>query len=1266
MASSTINRPQNNQPGGNPQDQGTLLQFAEFVDQQLGKTKSQVKSVEMFTEMLLLGAATLGYMLLIVLADHWVFTGGLGMFTRTLAFLVLLGGVGSWVWFRLAPLFLKRVNPVFAAAAVERGQPTLKNSLINFLLLRRSPVGVSQGVYDAVERRAAQDLSQVTVEATIDRTHLLNVLYGVLALVVLGSGYKLFSPKDPLQSVGRLIFPWADLAAPTRVTITDIRPGSTTMYVSDTLDVKAMVQGLREDEPVKLMMSYDDGSVTQREVRMNVHGNSFGRHETTLVGEGNGLAQNFSYYLAAGDTRSPTFHVDVMPPPIINVERLEYEYPRYTGLAPRVEQFKGDIKASEGTRVTIHADTNQPIQSGSAQIDLDCNGMAPMMSMQVKGQNAWATLELKLKHDGSPEHAQYLLSYRNEAGLTNRNPTRYRIEVLPDLPPTIQFTQPVEDVEIPADKTVTLELQASDADYALRHVILLGEVNNRHILGPANNPGEALLKGQPQADFEGKYEFNPRQLSLSPGDEVFYWAEAHDTRQPTANKAVTQRWRIKILPPTDKVLLADNQLARNDPPQDLQNPNQPQPPKDPQPGENPQAQPNQGANQPQPNQPQPGQPQPGQTEQGQPQQGQPQQGENSPNGTPNNQGQQPEKGQPEKGQPSQEQEKSIDPTLNPGEAIEKINQIREQQEQEKPKPNPDQPNDQQQPGQGEQNKGEQNKGEQKQPGQGEQNKGEQNKGEQKQPGQGEQNKGQPQQGQPQQGNDNKGQPQPGEQNKGQPNGSQNQGDQKQPGQGETQPSSQPKGEAKQGEPNPDQTGSKSEQPGQGEGKGAEKKTGENQPSQPNASQNGKGEGKSGKPQPGQAEDKTPSASETPEETGGDPMQSPGDAKSGQADPKKQPDSQGKSEQPGGDREKGNQGNSSGGGQDKESASTPSPQGKNDPRNKTTPPPEGANQPSEEQSGSSPSISDKQSDSQGQESGNQSGGGEKGGGQKSNKKGEGAAGNSTESKNGASEGKGSGEGNKADRPGTSAESDRPTGQPGSDKTGNGSKTGKGSGKNKGEGTGGDDAKLNPDQQAGDNPEGKTNDRPESTDKGKPSQQKGEGPSQGQASSNQSGTPGEGNPGTNNKQNNNGLRAPSGETTADSADDANLEYAQKATDLALKYLKDELAKEEPNAELLKSLGGQDKLRQFVEQWEEKSRAAQQHNAESTDARRDWENTLRSLGLKPRGPVVESPTSSDRNGGNFEGVSLPPPPEYRDRARGFKTGIAKPLPDAPRSGR
>ena len=60
--------------------------------------------------------------------------------------------LGALTYFtvKVFPLLTRKINPVYAAKVVEESQPSIKNSLINYILLRRSKNKVSRSVVNAI------------------------------------------------------------------------------------------------------------------------------------------------------------------------------------------------------------------------------------------------------------------------------------------------------------------------------------------------------------------------------------------------------------------------------------------------------------------------------------------------------------------------------------------------------------------------------------------------------------------------------------------------------------------------------------------------------------------------------------------------------------------------------------------------------------------------------------------------------------------------------------------------------------------------------------------------------------------------------------------------------------------------------------------------------------------------------------------------------------------------------------------------------------
>src|SRR6185295_11765886 len=391
-------------PSANGQEPaGTVVEYDRFIERQLRITRSQVRNVDVAGELLVLSAGTLAYFFAATLVDHWIMPGGLGTFGRFSSLAVFLAGAGYYFVRYIAPLLLRRINPVYAAHTIENSKPSLKNSLVNFLLFRQHRVELPDVVYRAIEEQAATRLAGVPLETAVDRSKLIRIGYLLLGVLLMCAVYKLVSPKDPLQSIGRIVRPWADLDAPTRVAIREIEPGDTTAFIGQKVTVSAEVRGVRESESIRVLYSTLDGQTVDRAIDMHVAEGGY-RQTAVLPADDAALQQDLKYRIEAGDATTREFTIKVVAAPTIVVESVEYRYPDYTGFPSRTAEHQGDIKGIEGTEVTVHAVANQDI--ASAAIDFDCDQRIDK-EMTVDGRRATATFVLGTKADGTPEHASY-------------------------------------------------------------------------------------------------------------------------------------------------------------------------------------------------------------------------------------------------------------------------------------------------------------------------------------------------------------------------------------------------------------------------------------------------------------------------------------------------------------------------------------------------------------------------------------------------------------------------------------------------------------------------------------------------------------------------------------------------------------------------------------------------------------------------------------------------------------------------------------------
>jgi hypothetical protein len=441
----------------------------------------------------------------------------------------------------------------------------LKNSLLNFLMLRSSRAGVPEVVLSAVEEQAAANLERTSLEHVVDRSRLIQIGYLLLAMVAAFCTYFLLSPKSPLQTVGRVVLPWSDLQPPSRVEINDIQPGTATVFRGERASISAEVNGLEEGEAVTLFFSTADRQSVDQPLRMYVTKDSNRRHTVTLPPAaeaaalsvaGAGLQQDIEYRIEAGDAVSRTHRLSVIQAPNIVVERLDYEYPEYTQIDRQTVDKTGDIRAVEGTQVTIHALANQPVASAYLDLGGDGRHKQPMRieSARAGGQKATATITLAFNDERTaPLFSHYLVRFVTDRGHENREPIRYRIEVTPDPAPEVQVLRPDKvETAVPLNAPVTFELKASDELYGLADLRIVANVGGE----PAFRRNRSVSRDDPSAaPIVHKQVERLDRITLAggqklkAGDVIEYWAEAADNKTPKPNVTRTEVRKLIIVEP---------------------------------------------------------------------------------------------------------------------------------------------------------------------------------------------------------------------------------------------------------------------------------------------------------------------------------------------------------------------------------------------------------------------------------------------------------------------------------------------------------------------------------------------------------------------------------------------------------------------------------------------------------------------------------------------------------------------------------------------
>lgn len=428
---------------------------------------------------------------------------------------VAVGAVWAAAAFIVRPA-LRRLDTVRIAAEIEAHHPELGERLESAAELWEkrgaARLGYSVELIDALIEKAVGesagiDFAKAGANLGLGRWgRILGTAAAASAIALALTGARLG------PAVGRLASPLAAHEAPGIVI--EVEPGDARLVSGDDLLVTARVrrpdaapgiQGAALPSPVlrfefegeapaeKPMSPADDGSFRA----------TLGDVRTPL-----------RYAVAAGDETSRRFSVEVVDRPFVAGIRLDYEFPRYSGLLPRtVDENNGDITALAGTRVTVTVTASKALDRAELVF-----GTGTRQKLDLAGRDAFRTTVTVT------ENATYSIEIADKHGLTNPDPASWSIVAVRDEYPLVRIVEPGEDRTAPSDMVLPIAVSAVD-DYGVSRLLIRYSIEGRAEEGILTlvNSG---ARGQREVAREARWDLT--ETGAIPGSMLIYFAEVTD------------------------------------------------------------------------------------------------------------------------------------------------------------------------------------------------------------------------------------------------------------------------------------------------------------------------------------------------------------------------------------------------------------------------------------------------------------------------------------------------------------------------------------------------------------------------------------------------------------------------------------------------------------------------------------------------------------------------------------------------------------------
>ncbi len=503
------------------------------------------------------------FLLAAILVDHWLWP--LNSIARFAVLTSIVVWTLWWVPKRILPLLFQSIHPEHAARRIERQHPEMKESLISWLQLSTHTEHTApRGVLATVGRFAVRNLGGQDSTSIIDSANLIRLAALLFGFLLTGTVYLFASPKSGTTSLARILMPWSNIAPAARVRIVSVAPGTTIITQGTSLPISVTVRGMLKGDQVFVRYDLSDGQQIGQRLRMNedIEGINYRLDFGKSFG---GIHQPLSYWIDAGDASAGPFALSVQVVPIVAIDRLEFEYPKYTKQRPRTILQEGAIEAPEGTRVKLFAHANQPMAKSRLEFDpVVGNGVllssSQLIDLETQGTQLSGGWLLRLDKNGTnPTLSTYRVKATNTLNESNGDPVIYKIKVLGDLPPEVRLhpdSQSNKDnpLDVPLDGSQEIEMRGVDPDFGLVSLTAFAKLTNR------TADKEKVIESICFESSAGTtlqvvkvFTFKPSEYDLKIGDILEFRAIAKDNRckvgedTPEPNQASSSPLLIRIV-----------------------------------------------------------------------------------------------------------------------------------------------------------------------------------------------------------------------------------------------------------------------------------------------------------------------------------------------------------------------------------------------------------------------------------------------------------------------------------------------------------------------------------------------------------------------------------------------------------------------------------------------------------------------------------------------------------------------------------------------
>ena len=396
-----------------------------------------------------------------------------------------------------------RISMQRVARGLEEKFPRLKDNVINAFLLFHQTKNVSESdstsreLITAHMRKTAHEISDIRPEQVVSFKRVFPQVKLLLPVFIAFIAVLGMEPQYLNRSLAYLLHPLS--ALPERETFILVEQPPGIVLRGSPVTISARSTGHVSD-PLSLRILPEKGEV----IRISMTSEAEHRYLHRIPS----VQDSFRYQAFSGSAESPIYFLRVVDAPDIGKIRLTLIAPGYSERSQQVID-DGHIEALKGTVVHLKAWATKAVKEGKLILNQKENVLLSVQGDRLDGN-------LLVSYPGT-----YSLSVRDELGLENMNPVRYRIRLISDKYPEGEIIAPKEDLEVSGKEVLPVVYAAKD-DFGVTVIRLIYQVRGTERTVPLKTLKKHRSIG-PEV-----FNWDLTNLALIPGDRVTYRLEVWD------------------------------------------------------------------------------------------------------------------------------------------------------------------------------------------------------------------------------------------------------------------------------------------------------------------------------------------------------------------------------------------------------------------------------------------------------------------------------------------------------------------------------------------------------------------------------------------------------------------------------------------------------------------------------------------------------------------------------------------------------------------